>query len=95
VLVKLAEAVPTEIVHDIDEFDLQRNRVTLRGVVDSTGDAETVMGNLENAECVQGAKITQITQKVGSDRQRYVMEFDARCEAAKDDKKKKPAKEED
>ena len=38
VLSKISEAIPTTMVHDIEEFDFQKGHAILHGLVDSSGD---------------------------------------------------------
>jgi general secretion pathway protein L len=89
VLVELSNAVPASVVHDIEEFDMQKTHVKVTGIVPSATDAQTIANNLKTAHCIADVKIAKVTQVINSDRQKYVLEFDAKCpEEAK--KKKKP-----
>jgi general secretion pathway protein L len=80
--VTLAERIPKDFEHDIAELELQRGHVNLRGVVNSADQAQKVLEALKGRECFRDVKISQITQEVKSDRQKYSMEFDVRCEDA-------------
>jgi general secretion pathway protein L len=77
------------MVHDIEEFDMQRGKVKVTGVVGSTADAQTIATEIGKHPCVKDPKISKITQQVGSEKQKYVLELDVRCG---DDTKKKPEK---
>jgi general secretion pathway protein L len=88
-LVKLSEVIPSTVVHDIEEFDMQRGHVKMSGVVGSTADAQNVATEVGTHPCVKDAKIGKISQVVNSERQKYVLEFDVRC--VDDSKKKKDA----
>lgn len=94
VLVQLAQAVPKDIKHDIEEIDVQRSgpqsapRVSIHGIVPNVQDAENLAEALKKFRCFQDIKIVKKSQQVGGDRQKYHMEFDLKCP---DDKKKTPA----
>jgi general secretion pathway protein L len=79
VMVKISEIIPSTMVHDIEEFDMQRGHVKISGVVGSTADAQTIATEIGTVTCVKDAKIGKITQQVNSERQKYVLEFDVRC----------------
>jgi general secretion pathway protein L len=90
VMVRLSQAVPTSMVHDIEELDMQRGHVVVRGVVGSTADAQSIASSLSDLPCFSDVKIKSTTQAVGSDRQKYVMELDLKCpEDVKSPPKKK------
>jgi general secretion pathway protein L len=84
VIVELSKVIPMSMTHDIEEFDMQRGKVKIQGVVPSTSDAQSIASEMGKHPCVKDAKIAKITQQLGSDRQKYSLEFDVRCE----DKKK-------
>jgi hypothetical protein len=89
VLVELSNAVPASVTHDIEEFDMQKTHVKVNGIVGSATDAQTIANNLKTAHCITDVKIAKVTQVINSDRQKYVLEFEAKCpDEAK--KKKKP-----
>lgn len=88
VAVALSEAVPESVVHDVEELDVQKGKLTLRGIVDSTDDAQTVSKALEEHRCLEGVNITKITQVVNSQRERYQLEATVRCPEDQSDKKK-------
>jgi general secretion pathway protein L len=79
VMVRLSQAVPFSMVHDVEELDMQRGHVVVRGVVGSIPDAQSIASNLSEQACFSDVKIKNTTQQVGSDRQKYVMEFDLKC----------------
>jgi general secretion pathway protein L len=79
VMVRLSEAIPQSMKHDIDELDVQKGHVTVRGVVDSVQDAQSIASSLSDEKCLSDVKIKSTTQAVGSDRQKYVLEFDLKC----------------
>jgi general secretion pathway protein L len=89
VIVELSKIIPMTMTSDIEEFDMQRGKVKVTGVVGSTADAQTIATDIGKHPCVKDAKIAKITQQVGSERQKYVLELDVRCA---DDSKKKPEK---
>lgn len=87
VLVKFSEAVPKEIVHDVLEFDLNRGHATIQGTVPSIPDAQTIADKLKEHKCFKDVKISRTAQFTGN-KQKYVLEFDVKCEEKKPAKKK-------
>lgn len=79
VMVYLSNAVPTSMKHDIEELDVQKSHVTIRGVVGSVSDAQTIQEDLGEDKCLSNVKVKSTTQAVGTDRQKYVLEMDLRC----------------
>jgi general secretion pathway protein L len=79
VMVRLSQAIPSTMVHDIEELDVQRTHVTVRGVVGSIADAQAIQATLTEDKCLQHVNIKNITQAVGTDRQKYALEFDLKC----------------
>ncbi len=79
VMVRVSDAVPPSIQHDIDELNLQKGHVSLRGVVGSIPDAQSIASTLSDDKCLNDVKIKSTTQAVGSDRQKYVLELDLKC----------------
>lgn len=90
IIVELSKVIPMSMVHDIEEFDMQRAKVKVSGIVGSTADAQSIAAEVGKHPCVKDAKIAKVTQVVGSDRQKYVLELDVRC--ADDSAKKKAEK---
>ncbi|HKY35995.1 MAG TPA: pilus assembly protein PilM [Polyangiaceae bacterium] len=88
-MVKLSEVIPAPVVHDIEEFDMQRGHLKVAGVVGSTADAQNVATEIGKHPCVKDAKIGKITQVVNSERQKYTLDLDVRC--VDESKKKKEA----
>lgn len=68
---------------------MQRGHVKVNGVVGSASEAQNIASELGKNRCIQNAKIGKLTQQINSDRQKYVLEFDAKC--PDDRKKKKPS----
>jgi general secretion pathway protein L len=88
----ISEAIPSEVTHDIEEFDMVRNQVKLRGIVSSTEEAQGVLNTIEDHRCFEAAKIGKITQVVNSSQQKYALEFEVSCpEDSKSKSKKKKA----
>lgn len=79
-IVALAENIPSEFEHDIAELDMQRGHVGLQGVVNSPDQAHKVVQALGSKRCFKDVKVTKITQQIKTDRQKYSMEFELRCE---------------
>jgi general secretion pathway protein L len=89
VMVQIAQAVPESMTHDIEELDVQRGHVTVHGIVPTIPDAQQISTQLKAVRCFQDVKITRTNQVVGEERQKYVMEFDAKCPVVEG--KEKPA----
>ena len=79
VMVRLSDAIPSSMRHDIEELDVQKGHVVVRGVVGSIPDAQSIASTLSDDKCLHDVKIKSTTQAVGSDRQKYVLEFDLKC----------------
>ncbi|MGD0674266.1 MAG: pilus assembly protein PilM [Polyangiaceae bacterium] len=79
VMVGLSDAIPTSMVHDIDELDVQKAHVVVRAIVGSIPDAQSIASTLSDTTCFNDVKIKSTTQAIGSDRQKYIMEFDLKC----------------
>lgn len=88
VMAQLAQAVPPSLPHDVEELDVQRGHVVIHGVVPSVNDAQQIAGALKVVKCFQDVRVTKTSQAVGDERQKYVIELEAKCEA---EKSKKPA----
>jgi general secretion pathway protein L len=79
VMVRLSEAIPNTMVHDVEELDVQHGHVTVRGVVGSIPDAQAIEATLGEDKCLSEVHLKQTSQVVGSDRQKYTLEFDLKC----------------
>jgi general secretion pathway protein L len=79
VMAKLADVIPSSMVHDIEELDVQKGHVIVHGIVGSIPDAQSIAQSLRSDPCFQEVKITRTTQMVGGDRQKYVLEMDQKC----------------
>lgn len=84
VMVKLSEAVPKEIVHDVVEFDVNRGKVSIQATVPSIPDAQGIADKLKEHKCFRDVKIAR-TAQFTEGKQKYVLEFDLKCT---EDKKK-------
>ena len=84
VCLTLAKVVPEDVRHDIAELEFVRNNVKLTGIVDSTEEAQTVADALKKEPCYKDVKIVKVTKVVRSDRQKYAMEFQIRCDDAEE-----------
>lgn len=92
-IVALARLIPMDLTHDVEQYEFTKGKLKIRGLVDSTEDAQEVAKLLEGDECLSEVKITKITQVVNSERARYMLEADVRCplDRQPEDAKKKPA----
>jgi general secretion pathway protein L len=79
VMVKLSEDIPQSMVHDIEELDVQKGHVVVHGIVGTIPDAQSIAATLRNEKCFSDVKVTRTNQMVGTDRQKYVLEFDLKC----------------
>jgi general secretion pathway protein L len=79
VMVRFSDAIPASMRHDIDELDVQKGHVVLRGIVGSIPDAQSIASTLSDDKCLNDVKIRSTTQTIGGDRQKYVLEFDLKC----------------
>jgi len=91
VVVELSKVIPSNMIHDIDELDVQRGHVKVNGVVGSTADAQKIATDMGANRCVSDSKIAKVSQMVNSDRQKYVLEFDLKCPEDAGPKKKTKA----
>jgi general secretion pathway protein L len=83
VLVEVSKAISEDIVHDIDEFDVQGDKAKLFGIVSATDEAEQIAAELGKHRCFKEVKISKITQVVNSKRQKYSLTFDVVCASDK------------
>jgi general secretion pathway protein L len=94
VLARLADAVPADVKHDVEEIDVQRSaaqssmRTNIHGVVPKVQDAENLAAKLKEQRCFQDVKLVKTSQQIGGEGQKYHMEFELRCV---DPAAKKPA----
>lgn len=98
VLVEISNAIPPAIIHDIEEFDMQREHVKLTGIVGSASEAQEIASRLKEHKCFQEQRLGKVTQVVNSDRQKYGLEWDVRCpddQSSKTSKKKSDEKKSD
>jgi general secretion pathway protein L len=89
VIVELSKAVPSEVSHDVEEFDMSRGHVKINGIVPTTPDAENILNNFKQHHCFKNAKIAKVTQVINGDKQKYVLELDVNCAPAVEPKKPK------
>jgi general secretion pathway protein L len=92
----LSEVIPNDIKHDVEEFDYAKQKLKIRGQVDTAEQAQKVAKLLGEHKCVDEPKITKITQVVNSSRERYVLEADIECpeDSTADEKPKNSGAEE-
>lgn len=79
VMVRLSDAIPSTMRHDIDELDVQKGHVAVRGIVGTIPEAQAIASTLSDDKCLSDVKIKSTTQMVGGDRQKYVLEMDLKC----------------
>ena len=80
VLVELSNAIPMSVVHDIEEYDVDRAHVKVNGIVPTTADAQNLATKMAENRCVADSKIAKVSQALGEvSRQKYVLELDIKC----------------
>lgn len=80
VMVKLSEAVPKEVVHDVLELDYARNNhVTIQGTVPSVADAQNIADKMKEHRCFKDVKVSRTIQ-YSADKQKYTLELDVKCD---------------
>lgn len=79
VMVKLSEAIPATMTHDIEELNIEKGHVIVHGIVGSIPEAQQIRTNVAAERCFQDPKITRTTAQVGGSAQKYVLEFDIKC----------------
>jgi general secretion pathway protein L len=89
-MVEVSKSIPDDIIHDIDEFDVQNDKVKMLGIVSVTDEAERIAAELGKNRCFKEVKISKITQVVNSNRQKYTLTFDVSCSADKKTAAKAP-----
>ncbi|MEZ4299091.1 MAG: pilus assembly protein PilM [Polyangiaceae bacterium] len=83
IMVQLSKSVPPEVKHDVLEMDLARNgHARIEGTVPSVSDAQNLAEKLKEHRCFKDVKITRTIQ-FAADKQKYVLEFDLKCEKKK------------
>jgi general secretion pathway protein L len=78
-MVALSKAVPESITHDVEELDVTRDHVKLRGIVGSAAEAQQIADGLKLNKCFSDVKIAKVSQVVNGTRQKYVLESDLKC----------------
>jgi general secretion pathway protein L len=95
VMVELSKAVPSAIVHDVEEMDVSREHLKLRGVVGSASEAQQIADALKQNKCFSDIKITKVSQVVNGTRQKYVLENELACPEDAVTKKKSGSEEQE
>jgi general secretion pathway protein L len=88
VMVELSKAVPPSITHDVEEFEVAREHLKLRGIVGSASEAQQIADALKQNKCFVDPKITKVSQVVNGTRQKYLLETDLKCPEDASQKKK-------
>jgi general secretion pathway protein L len=79
VMVRISEHIPQSMTHDIEEFDVQKGHVVVHGIVGTITEAQSIVTSLATEKCFSDVKSTRISQMVGTERQKYVVELDLKC----------------
>jgi general secretion pathway protein L len=91
VMIKLSEDIPQSTTHDVEDLDVQKQHVTMHGIVGTIPEGQSIKTSLESERCFQEVNITQFNQQPGTDRQKYTLTLDLLCPGDPGGKKKKPA----
>ncbi len=89
-MVRISEHIPQSMTHDIEELDVQKGHVVIHGIVGTITEAQSIATSLAMEKCFSDVKNTRISQVVGGERQKYVVEFDLKCPEDVKVTKKKP-----
>jgi Type IV pilus assembly protein PilM len=87
VIVELSERIPDDIVHDIADFEFNRDTVQMKGIVPQISDANLVKDKMAEHECFKDVNITRTTQLKKDAKQKYTLEFTVDCGDGKSSKK--------
>jgi len=79
VMVRLSEHIPQSMTHDVEELDVQKGHVTIHGIVGTITEAQSIATSLATEKCFSDVKNTRISQVVGGERQKYVLDLDLKC----------------
>ena len=91
VLTALSERIPSELVHDIVDFDFKRNQLSIKGLVNSIDDANTVEKKVSEHPCFKDVNLSHTTKLKEKNKQKYTLEVKVDCGKPKAEKEKKPA----
>ncbi|MBM4360348.1 MAG: general secretion pathway protein GspL [Deltaproteobacteria bacterium] len=87
VLVALSERIPPELTHDIVDFDFKKNQLTLKGLVNTIDDANTVEKRVAEHPCAKDVNLSHTTKLKEKNKQKYTLELKIDCGKGKPDKK--------
>jgi general secretion pathway protein L len=78
-MVALSKAVPEKLVHDVEEFEVTREHLRIRGIIGSAAEAQLIADALKQNKCYVDPKIGKVSQVVNGTRQKYLLETDLKC----------------
>jgi general secretion pathway protein L len=78
-MIELSERIPSDMVHDLPEFEFNRDKATLKGVVPTIDDANKVAAAMREHPCFKDVNITRTTRLQNQDKQKYTLEMNVRC----------------
>jgi general secretion pathway protein L len=87
VLVALSERIPPELTHDIVDFDFKKNQLTVKGLVNTIDDANTVEKRVAEHPCAKDVNLSHTTKLKEKNKQKYTLELKVDCGKGKADKK--------
>jgi len=91
VLAALSERIPKELVHDIVDFDFKKNQLSIKGLVNTIDDANTVEKLASEHPCFKEVNLSHTTKLKEKNKQKYTLELKIDCGKTKTEKDKKPA----
>lgn len=79
VLVALSEQIPSELTHDIVDFDFKKNQLSIKGLVDTIDDANTVEKRVAEHPCAKEVNLSHTTKLKEKNKQKYTLELKLDC----------------
>ncbi|MBM4374801.1 MAG: PilN domain-containing protein [Deltaproteobacteria bacterium] len=87
VMQALSERIPPSLVHDVVDLDFKKNQLSLKGLVNTIDDANTVEKSVAEHPCFKDVNLSHTTKLKEKNKQKYTLELKIDCGKAKADKK--------
>lgn len=84
----LSERIPKDLVHDVVDLDFKKNQLSLKGLVNTIDDANTVEKRVSEHPCFKDVNLSHTTKLKEKNKQKYTLELKIDCGKAKADKAK-------
>lgn len=91
VLTALSERIPQEVVHDIVDLDFKKNQVSIKGLVNTIEEANTVEKKVAEHPCFKEVDLSHTTKLKEKNKQKYSLELKVDCGKPKAERDKKSA----